>query len=266
VNHLSNLLVAAVLAAALIGSAQAAQAETQAVDLNVLLPGIAVDDVNLIGPSEATVNATVDPNGLVTTLYVEYGKNGVLDQKTPAITVDAALDPTQLVLNLLGLEPGTAYSYRVVVDNAAGTTTTPTSTLTTPPAASGTSRLAVMYVDLGSGQKTSSLGKRSARCTIVGTSKNDVLRGTSRRDVICGLGGNDKILGRGGNDLIVAGTGKDRLNGGKGKDRLLGNAGRDRLNSRDHKRGDRVNGGKGRDKVFVDKGDRVVASESVSRR
>jgi Ca2+-binding RTX toxin-like protein len=45
------------------------------------------------------------------------------------------------------------------------------------------------------------------RCTVVGTSGDDVLIGTSGRDVICGLGGDDTIKGRGGNDLIDGGRG-----------------------------------------------------------
>jgi Ca2+-binding RTX toxin-like protein len=253
-----------------IGVAQVTSAQAEQIDLNVQLPGVAVNDVTVLGPSEATVNATVDPNGLATTIFVEYGTDGILNQRTPAITIEGAIDPIPVLLQLLGLEPGTSYDYRVVVQNPAGTTTSPTTTLTTPPAGSGsgTSRTAIVFVDLSTGNQVvgSTAGKRTARCTITGTSRNDVLRGTSRRDVICGLRGNDRIVGRGGNDLLVGGTGKDRIFGGKGRDRLVGNSGRDRLNARDRRRGDRVDGGKGRDKVFADKGDRVVASESVSRR
>jgi Ca2+-binding RTX toxin-like protein len=263
-KSLSRYIALGALVAA-IGVTQVSSAQAEQVDLNVLLPGVAVNDVTVLGPSEATVQATVDPNGLATTLFVEYGTDGILDQRTPVISVNAALEPVEVLLQLLGLEPGTSYSYRVVVENPAGTTTTPTTTLTTP-ATSGTSRTSIVFVDLGTGQRTSSAGANKARCTVVGTPRRDNLRGTSRRDVICGFGGNDRLRGLGGNDLVVGGSGKDRIFGGKGRDRLLGNKGADRLNARDRKRGDRVDGGTGRDKVFVDKGDRVIASESVSRR
>jgi Ca2+-binding RTX toxin-like protein len=255
--------------AALVGTAQIASAETQALDLGVQLPAVTVDDLNVVGPSEATVTATVDPNGLATTVFVEYGVDGVLNLTSPKVTVDASLDPTKVVAQLLGLEPGTTYSYRVVVESAAGTATSPTTTLTTPSSSGGgSSGTRVVYINLRTGKEIvgSRVGKRSARCTITGTSGNDVLKGTSRRDVICGLGGNDKIVGRAGNDLVVGGTGKDRVYGGRGRDHLLGNAGNDSLNARDGKRGDRVDGGSGRDRVLADTGDRVRASESVSRR
>jgi Ca2+-binding RTX toxin-like protein len=265
VYYLKRLLASAALMAALIGSAQIASAEN--LNLGVPLPGVTVDGVNLVGPSEATVTATVDPNGLATKVFVQYGTNGVLDLKSPTVTLDASVDPTKVVAQLLGLEPGTTYGYRVVVESSAGTTTSPTTTLTTPSVGSSSTGSRVVYINLRTGEAAvGKLGKNSARCTITGTSGNDVLKGTSHRDVICGLGGNDKIVGRGGNDVLIGGSGKDRINGGKGRDRLLGNAGRDRLNARDGKRGDRVDGGKGRDRVLADKGDRVIASESVSRR
>ena len=66
---------------------------------------------------------------------------------------------------------------------------------------------------------------RPVRCTIVGTQAADVLRGTRHRDVICGLGGNDVILGGKGNDVIYGGPGADTLNGGVGNDTLRGGPG-----------------------------------------
>jgi hypothetical protein len=70
-------------------------------------------------------------------------------------------------------------------------------------------------------------GVSGAGCTIIGTSRRDVLRGTPRRDVICGLAGNDVLVGLGGNDKLLGGDGNDRLNGGRGNDVLDGGAGRD---------------------------------------
>jgi hypothetical protein len=259
-KSLCRFAVVVGLLVALIGSSQMARAET--IDLPISLPGVVVDDLTVVGPTEARVTASVEPNGLLTTVHVRYGPNNVLSLKTPAVALGASLDPIELVTELLGLEPGTAYSYQVVVESAAGTTEGPVLSFFTP---SGSDQVSV---SLTTGQPAvgAQSVKKSARCTITGTGRSDRLKGTRKKDVICGLGGNDRIRGMGGNDVILGGNGKDRVNGGKGRDRLLGNAGADRLNARDKKRGDRVNGGKGRDKVFVDKGDRVVASESVSRR
>ena len=51
--------------------------------------------------------------------------------------------------------------------------------------------LAVVSTPAEAVQQTAS----GVRCTVVGTSGNDVLRGTRGRDVICGRGGHDRIDG-----------------------------------------------------------------------
>ena len=112
-------------------------------------------------------------------------------------------------------------------------------------------------------------GLSSLGCTIVGTSRRDVIRGTKRRDVICGLAGNDVITGLGGNDKILGGAGNDRLMGGRGNDLLDGGAGNDWMDGgagTDVVRGgqgvdflvsrdggsDRIQGGPGRDRCRTD--------------
>ena len=85
------------------------------------------------------------------------------------------------------------------------------------------------------------------RCTITGTSRNDVLRGTVRDDVICGLAGNDSIIGGGGNDTILAGDGNDTVDAGVGNDRVDGGNGNDR-----------IIGGNGNDVLSGDAGNDVI--------
>lgn len=96
-------------------------------------------------------------------------------------------------------------------------------------------------------------GVASAGCTIIGTSRRDVLRGTKRRDVICGLAGNDVISGLGGNDKILGGPGNDRLIGGRGNDLLVGGDGNDWMNGGPG--ADIVRGGAGVDLLVSGKGD-----------
>jgi hypothetical protein len=93
-------------------------------------------------------------------------------------------------------------------------------------------------------------GVASAGCTIIGTSRRDVLRGTKRRDVICGLAGNDVISGLGGNDKILGGPGNDRLYGGRGDDLLDGGDGKDWIDGGPGM--DRVRGGSGADRCRTD--------------
>lgn len=240
------------------------------VDLSLQVPAVQVGDVTVLGPTSATANLTVDTNGLATDVFVEYGANNVLNLRTPKISLAAGTDLEKVIVQLLGLDPGSVISYRIVAENSAGTTTTPTATIVTPPAAPGGQggSATIVIVDLASGNVvtgSSALGKKTARCTIVGTSRRNVLRGTARKDVICGLGGNDRIRGRGGNDVIIGGPGRDYVNGNSGRDRLYGNSGNDKLVSRDRKIGEPLNGGSGRDKATADRGDRLFSVERAVR-
>ena len=67
------------------------------------------------------------------------------------------------------------------------------------------------------------------RATIVGTSRDDVIRGTGRADVIVARGGDDTIRGKGRGDLICAGAGNDSVFGGGGVDLTFGGGGDDEI-------------------------------------
>ncbi|WP_019873540.1 calcium-binding protein [Sporichthya polymorpha] len=83
------------------------------------------------------------------------------------------------------------------------------------------------------------------RCTVVGTSGDDVLKGTPGRDVICGLGGGgrDRVEGGGGTDRLDGGPGNDTVTGGNGGDLVLGGAGNDDLDGQSGR--DTLDGGTG---------------------
>ena len=75
---------------------------------------------------EATAHFSIDPEGLATTYYVEYGvttsygqRASLYDEKIPA--GDDPVAQTE-VLSVWGLKPATTYHYRVVATNSAGTT------------------------------------------------------------------------------------------------------------------------------------------------
>jgi hypothetical protein len=278
----------AVAATALICAPTAAG---QVPDVNLNLPAVEGGGVSVIGPSTATVKASVDPNGLATSYSIEYGSTTALGQATPAISLGSGINPTQVLADLADLKPGSSYYYRVVVTNSSGTTTSQTQTFQTPPAT----------VNPATGQLSTAPG--AVKCTKSGTSRSDRIKGTKKKDVICGLGGNDRINGLAGNDVVYGGPGNDLVSGGAGKDRLIGNAGKDRMNgqsgadrldggagsdtltgstgkdrlmggsgndsitaNRDHKGGDRIDGGKGRDKARVNRGDRTGKVERKSTR
>ena len=103
------------------------------VDLNPAVPAIQGGGVTVLGPSTAIVRAGVVPSNLLTQFHVEYGESLLLGQSTPAVSVAAGGDPLTLLQELTSLKPGTTYYYRVVAQNADGTTTTTTNTFQTPP-------------------------------------------------------------------------------------------------------------------------------------
>lgn len=75
---------------------------------------------------EATLHFSIDPEGLATKYYVEYGETSVYGQRAGLYEEDLAPgdEPVALseLLSVWYLEPGTTYHYRVVASNADGTT------------------------------------------------------------------------------------------------------------------------------------------------
>lgn len=259
--------------ACLVSASVAADAAVLDQGADLALPNITSGDVEVLGPSTVRVRGVVNTANLDSTVYLRYGEGTVLNQRTPAITLTGSLQPTDVIEDLLDLEPGSSYNVQLVLESPAGTVTGSTIPFNLPGA---------VFVNPTTGGIVSSSSKSRTRCTIVGTAKRDKLVGTKKRDVICGLRGNDRIAGRGGSDLILAGAGNDRTTGGSGNDTIYGNSGRDRLygnKGRDRfvdsgggkvsaakRNADFVNGGSGRDRASLNKGDRVRSVERVSRR
>jgi RTX calcium-binding nonapeptide repeat (4 copies) len=273
-------LVAAVVAAlvAAVVAPQAGRAST----VSASQVDIGAVNATLVDPDTATFTAMVNPSGLPVSAHFECGVNGAFDLRSASATIGPGLfSPVPVVADLSGLLPNTTYDCRLVTNSPLGTTGGALTSVTT----------SALYVSRSTGRPTAPPGlgsgpgaRTSAKCTITGTSKADVLRGTRKADVICGLGGKDTIRGRGGRDLVLAGNGNDRVYGNSGNDRIYGNAGRDRLfgnagrdrlygnsgndrvSAADRRRGDYVSGGSGRDRAIVNRGDRVKAVERVARR
>ena len=154
-------------------------------------PSVATGPVTFttLSLTSARVNGTVNPRGLATTWWFEYGRTRGYGFRT-ASRPDQRHHRTPVSARLTGLTPGVRWHYRLVAQSTAGTTAGADASFATPP------------------RPLDPLG-RPVRCTIVGTQAADVLRGTSHRDVICGLGGNDMILGGRGNDVVYGGPGAD---------------------------------------------------------
>jgi hypothetical protein len=69
------------------------------------------------------LNGTVNPNGLSTTYYFQWGKTTAYGNKSPATPASAGggWDNGAVSANLTGLTLNTTYHYQLVATNSAGT-------------------------------------------------------------------------------------------------------------------------------------------------
>ncbi len=112
---------------------------TLSVFLNRPAPKAATTDATGVGPTTATLNGTVNPQGISAAAYFEYGTSTAYGSRVPpGGEVPAGSDRTDHPVSRTvdGLTPSTAYHYRVVGRSAGGTTPGPDRTFRTadPPA------------------------------------------------------------------------------------------------------------------------------------
>jgi hypothetical protein len=99
-------------AAALLAVASGAQAAA---------PTAVTGPVSAVGATSATVTGTVDPGGVATSWYVEYGTSTSYGSKTAAKSAGSGTATAAVSASLSGLNQGTTYHYRVVAVSSAGT-------------------------------------------------------------------------------------------------------------------------------------------------
>ena len=85
------------------------------------LPMVKAGAARGTGPNEATVSGTVNPRGLETSVWLEYGKPPAYDQQSPPASQGAGLVDRHVEVRLAGLDPDTSYHGRVVATSSAGT-------------------------------------------------------------------------------------------------------------------------------------------------
>ena len=109
-------------------------ASTAPVDLltAVTQPATTVRDTN------ATLNATVNPNASTTTVYFQYGLTTNYGSVTATINVGAGSNTVSLTNLLTGLAPLTTYHFRVIATNIAGSIGTGGDQVFTTQSAAGT--------------------------------------------------------------------------------------------------------------------------------
>jgi hypothetical protein len=82
--------------------------------------------------TSATLNGSVNPEGLKTTYYFEYGTTKSYGHKTGKHSLKAGTTARSVSALIHGLKPSTTYHFRVVAHNAAGTADGKDLTFTTP--------------------------------------------------------------------------------------------------------------------------------------
>ena len=87
------------------------------------VPTVTTDTASNISTTSATLNGTVNPNSLSTTVKFEYGTTTNYGSEVTAIESPVSgMSPVSVSAQLTGLSPNTTYHYRVVGTNSVGTT------------------------------------------------------------------------------------------------------------------------------------------------
>lgn len=86
-------------------------------------PSAITMDANPVTNDNAVLNGEVDPNGLATTTWFEYGPDNTLSTITKSAdqVIGSGTAPVSVQATILNLSAGTTYYYRVMASNSAGT-------------------------------------------------------------------------------------------------------------------------------------------------
>ncbi|NTW25446.1 MAG: fibronectin type III domain-containing protein [Lentimicrobium sp.] len=84
-------------------------------------PAVVTLPATAVTASSATINATVNPNGLATTCYFEWGTSASYGNSTAVNSIGAGTSIVAVSENLTSLTAGQPYHYRIVATNSDGT-------------------------------------------------------------------------------------------------------------------------------------------------
>jgi hypothetical protein len=91
------------------------------VELIAWAPTVVTKAASGVEATKATVNGTVDPEGLATKYYFQYGTSTSYGSLTSEASAGEGTSAVAESAKLTGLTAGTTYHFRVVATNAAGT-------------------------------------------------------------------------------------------------------------------------------------------------
>ncbi|MBI3605386.1 MAG: hypothetical protein HY202_05100, partial [Nitrospirae bacterium] len=94
-------------------------------------PTVTTGSANSITQTAATLNGSVNPNGLATTAWFEYGLSTTYSSSTTTVSLTAGTTPVAVSANISGLSINTLYHFRVDATNSSGTSYGTDATFTT---------------------------------------------------------------------------------------------------------------------------------------
>jgi hypothetical protein len=83
-------------------------------------PTVVTGEASSISQEQAVLNGTVNPNGLDTHYYFQYGRTTEYGSSTPSTDVGSGTSVVPVNASIAGLQPGLTYHFRIVASNAAG--------------------------------------------------------------------------------------------------------------------------------------------------
>jgi hypothetical protein len=90
--------------------------------LTATAPAAVTAAASSVGTTSATLNGSVNPNGVATSWYFEYGTTTGYGSTTPSKNAGSGTSSVAVTAALSSLAAGTTYHYRVVAKSAVGTT------------------------------------------------------------------------------------------------------------------------------------------------
>ncbi|HTZ64735.1 MAG TPA: hypothetical protein VMB51_11585 [Solirubrobacteraceae bacterium] len=94
-------------------------------------PSVTTESATKIGSAEATLNGAVDPNGLETKYYFEYGETTSYGTKTAEVSAGSGTNNVEAIKAITGLATNQLYHFRIVATNSLGTSYGSDQTFTT---------------------------------------------------------------------------------------------------------------------------------------
>ena len=96
-------------------------------------PTVVTGSPSQVGQSSAVLNGTVNPNGKATTYYFQYGTSSAYGVQTTPANAGSGSGNVGVHATITGLTPGATYHYRLVAQNAGGTSDGADQTVTPGP-------------------------------------------------------------------------------------------------------------------------------------